>query len=442
VNSAAQTEPARVLAEIAAADLRPRNAEAIVLDWDNSVLAILFKKGRHAMFGSAIIDSAIGVIFGFLAVSLFTSAIVEAINSALKLRAKNLRSAIKELVNDPGFGGYAKALYEHALISPFGPGAGAPPPPKGLDALMAKSYDLGKVIIGRGAKGIAPGTFYRDSKFMPSYIDKSQFAQAFLDVVGLTEPLTNASNLASATNAAAKALKAAAAAQAAPDPIVAATAAIDASLSAIQNDQIRNFLKGVVARAGGDLETAEKQVADWFDSSMDRLSGTFKRKTQFWTFWIALACAALINIDAIHIGRQIWAHPELAHNINMSDLGKLDPANEAAEIDQVATWLGDDFPAGWPGAPFHVVDAGSAPVKAAAQTQTTAAPDTPAIETKRATRLMRPGEFGAALLGWLITAFAALFGAPFWFDTLQSVVRLKGAGPSPQEKKDGSAAAA
>jgi hypothetical protein len=42
----------------------------------------------------------------------------------------------------------------------------------------------------------------------------------------------------------------------------------------------------------------------------------------------------------------------------------------------------------------------------------------------------------------LITAFAALFGAPFWFDTLQLIIRLKGAGPSPQEKKSGAAAAA
>jgi hypothetical protein len=45
-------------------------------------------------------------------------------------------------------------------------------------------------------------------------------------------------------------------------------------------------------------------------------------------------------------------------------------------------------------------------------------------------------------LGWLVTAFATLFGAPFWFDTLQGFVRLKGAGPSPQEKTDKTAASA
>jgi hypothetical protein len=44
--------------------------------------------------------------------------------------------------------------------------------------------------------------------------------------------------------------------------------------------------------------------------------------------------------------------------------------------------------------------------------------------------------------GWLITAFATLFGARFSFDALQQFVRLKGAGPSPEEKRYGSGAAA
>jgi hypothetical protein len=79
------------------------------------------------MFGSTILDVAIGMIFSFLAVSLFTSATVEAINSLLQLRAVNLKSGIMALVNDPRFAGLAKKLYEHALISPLGPGLRQPP---------------------------------------------------------------------------------------------------------------------------------------------------------------------------------------------------------------------------------------------------------------------------------------------------------------------------
>jgi hypothetical protein len=46
------------------------------------------------------------------------------------------------------------------------------------------------------------------------------------------------------------------------------------------------------------------------------------------------------------------------------------------------------------------------------------------------------------LAGWLLSGLSALFEAPFWFDTLQQVARLKGSGPSPAEKKSGDSAAA
>jgi hypothetical protein len=37
-------------------------------------------------------------------------------------------------------------------------------------------------------------------------------------------------------------------------------------------------------------------------------------------------------------------------------------------------------------------------------------------------------------VGWLVTAAAALFGAPFWFDLLQRLVNLRGTGTKPDEK--------
>jgi hypothetical protein len=46
------------------------------------------------------------------------------------------------------------------------------------------------------------------------------------------------------------------------------------------------------------------------------------------------------------------------------------------------------------------------------------------------------------IVGWLITAVATLFGTPFWFDALQQTISLKGAGPSPAEKKANTGAAA
>lgn len=37
------------------------------------------------------------------------------------------------------------------------------------------------------------------------------------------------------------------------------------------------------------------------------------------------------------------------------------------------------------------------------------------------------------MAGWLITATTALFGAPFWFDLMQRVVRMRATGTKPEE---------
>ena len=52
------------------------------------------------MFGSQVLETAIGLIFVFLSVSLITSAIQELIASATKLRALTLRSGLKSMFVD------------------------------------------------------------------------------------------------------------------------------------------------------------------------------------------------------------------------------------------------------------------------------------------------------------------------------------------------------
>jgi hypothetical protein len=42
-------------------------------------------------------------------------------------------------------------------------------------------------------------------------------------------------------------------------------------------------------------------------------------------------------------------------------------------------------------------------------------------------------DFALQVSGWLITATTALFGAPFWFDLMQRVVRMRATGAKPEE---------
>jgi hypothetical protein len=331
------------------------------------------------MFGSTILDVAAGIVFGFLAISLFTSAAVEAINSALNVRVKNLRTGIMALVNDPNFTGMAKQLYEHALISPLGPGVADP------------------------------------LKNAPAYVDKAQFAEALLDITGLS------------------AATPAAAAQAPGPEAVAALTARMATLNnqvanQISDPQIKQLLQGMIARCGGDMGRLKTDLANWFDNGMDRVGGRFKRRTQVMTFVIALLTAFIVNLDTIRVGTALWDEPALADRLKRATIPSSDPktVDEAIASGEQAfaainAMAQDGLPVGWATGHFLDVQDGHG--------------------NWEAIWVAPPSIWYRQVLGWFITAVAALFGAPFWFDALQSIVRLKGAGPSPEEKATNRAAA-
>ncbi len=69
------------------------------------------------MFGSSILEVAIGVIFVYLLLSLICTAINEGIASFINKRGQNLFEGIKNLLNDPTFTGLAQQLYTHGLVN-------------------------------------------------------------------------------------------------------------------------------------------------------------------------------------------------------------------------------------------------------------------------------------------------------------------------------------
>lgn len=181
----------------------------------------------------------------------------------------------------------------------------------------------------------------------PSYIDPLHFGAAFIEAI-----------------------------QALP----AAAADLEAKIAQIGDPQIRQLLLGMYARAGGKVEEIQKQLASWFSAGMARVSGVYKRKAQLFSFLIAFAVAAALNIDTFHLCRVLWEHPA-----NLASLSA--PAAAADALQSLR-----ELPVGRPAAlPFSLV----------------------------------------VFLGWLATGCSALFGAPFWFGLLQRLVNLRGAGPKP-----------
>jgi hypothetical protein len=332
------------------------------------------------LFGSGgVLEVGIGLIFTFLVVSLITGAIIEGITSLVGWRANTLKSGVQSLLNDPNFTGLARQLYAHAAINP----RGTPTTP-----------EAGK----------------------PSYIEKAQFAGALMDILGLSSVVAAAPQAPAAT-AGPPALTTPLT-DAVNTSIGPAAAAVPGAAGA--NPQIAQLINGIIERNLGDPAKVKAEIESWFDNAMDRLSGHYKRWMQFLSFVIALLLAIVLNVDSIIIAKAVWQQPILVEHLKPpagAPAGPSAPAGPAAAAAALTT-LDSYLPIGWPNGLFVTTDEKGEP-------------------------LAQIGKRGwlLAAFGWLITAIATLFGAPFWFDALQKVTRLKGAGPSPDEKKTREAAA-
>jgi hypothetical protein len=100
------------------------------------------------MFGSTVLEVAIGLTFCYGTVALIVSTLQEALAAAFRLRANTLLEGVKTMLNDPGFNALARAVYAHPLVNPHGDGT-------------ARDQ--------------------RDLKAKPSYIEPANFAIALVD---------------------------------------------------------------------------------------------------------------------------------------------------------------------------------------------------------------------------------------------------------------------
>jgi hypothetical protein len=159
------------------------------------------------------------------------------------------------------------------------------------------------------------------------------------------------------------------------------------AIEEIPDPQLRTAMLGMISRAR-DLQQFQDMLAGWFDNAMARMSGAYKRSQLLISLLLSLLLAIMFNIDSIHLFRILWQQPGLA-----AHLKDVPTALDPAVIDSLMA-----LPIGWTRFP-PVLDA----------------------------------DFALQVVGWLITATTTLFGAPFWFDLMQRVVRMRATGAKPEE---------
>lgn len=383
------------------------------------------------MFGSEVLEVGIGLVLIFLFLSLICTAAREGVEMYLRMRAADLERGIRELLDDPNGTGRAREFFAHPLIDSLFKGEYQP------DKLVDKGKAVGK-YMAQDARGM-----------LPSYIPSAHFAAAFVDLVTrgpLQPPPAGAAAGAKPTTFAPASAPAAGAATTQPLSFKTLMDAADK----VQDPYIRRILLTAIDGANNDVERAKAHLETWFNGSMERVSGWYKRRTQQYLFLIGLVAAVGLNVDAVMVARQLLQDKPLREAVVSQaktiagaaekagqDLAALQQKSFAQLTAQMST-IG--FPVGWP-APQLRGCASDMPVirtdaagRKSAETPKAAKPAEPTPNAKAANAAETAtdcAKLGIGLtlaqmaVGWLITALAVMLGAPFWFDVLSRLMVIR-----------------
>jgi hypothetical protein len=353
------------------------------------------------MNGSAILDVAIGIVFLFAMLSLLGTTITELISRAFSLRSKNLKKGLESLLNDPDLKGLAGEVLKHPLI------AGGVAGKKDNDAIHSDA-----------SSGAKPAKNLK----APSYISSKTFAKVLTDIL-------IAKNKNAAKDDAAK-----------DDAAKIRFNSLKGAIEKMGTDKVpgSNELKQVmlslVGEAQSTIEDAEKQVAEWFDDSMDRISGWYKRNIQVCNLVVAALIVVCMNVSTVHVAQSLWTNETLRKtvvaaaskiNCKVPTSGKPAKTGKKAKVDKTTTVV---------------------------KTNETA-PDQNACEKSLNSikKTLQPLPLGwgvyrpdastvwdwvweiiSLLFGWLITILAISLGAPFWFDLLNKLNSIRSTGRKPE----------
>jgi hypothetical protein len=291
-----------------------------------------------------IIDVAIGLVFAYVLLSMLCTLLNEWVARIFRLRSNNLTRGLKQLLSDKKGTGLVREVLGHQLIK---------------------------------------GSAANQEKQKQSYIASDTFARVLIDIIDKE------------SGGAAKAAKT-------------GKDIKDALEKVSLPDDVKSVITGLIDDADTTINDLRKNLQTWFDSSMERISGWYKRKAQLISLIIAIILTIGFNVNTITVGQSLWQNPVLRTQIadevavaieSCKGKGNLEDCSSFREVKKNRDIL-KKFPIGWPESAAGIPSTGSC--------------------------------FFIKIIGWLITALAVSLGAPFWFDVLDKLNSIRSAGLKPK----------
>lgn len=352
------------------------------------------------MLGSTVLDVAIGVVLVFSILSLAATSAREMIEAHLQTRAVHLERGLRELLNDQTGEGLAKQLYNHPIIS----------------SLYRGKYDPVTLLTQPILKRNDAWQRVRFRSSLPAYIPARNFARALLDIAARGEAGSGDSG---------------------SSPI--SFEGLRRNIQTLEQAQLRRALLIALDDAHGDLDRARANLENWFDSSMDRVSGWYRKQTQWILLGLGLAAAVLLNVDALRLATALYQDDAMRSVIvDQADAASSKFASGTSGDIDTATLLNALGCSGT--ATAETIDAGGSVTGSAALTCSQQRleklglpigwsghefiwPGKDGLTLKEAWR--RSNFPWGSIPGWLVTALGVSLGAPFWFDLLNKMMVIR-----------------
>lgn len=357
------------------------------------------------MTGLTVLDVFISLVFIYLLYSLFAMTVIEFITSSFGSRSKNLQTGIDRLLADDN----QSSKWNHTFLNLFYSFS--------TNAFTQFFYKHPSIKY-LGHKGI---------NTKPSYISANRFSSTLVDILkkGYHEESTD--NISASLG------------QILPFDLSELEARIDqlkADLKDLKSkpssssfeieatqeelDFLKNDLQKRLQRFGesfqedlnigpdtkyqlsslwnkseNDIEKFQSLINHWFEEQMDRISGWYKRKVTFLTFLVGFIIAALFNVDTIHLVK------DLSQNETMRTL----------LVDSAQEFIANN--------PDGITE------NMASEQRDYISSVKKEMDQYTSVLSNNKEDNFPAILGWLISAFAFSLGAPFWFDLLNKLMKVR-----------------
>ncbi|MEP6495207.1 MAG: hypothetical protein ABJF01_21150 [bacterium] len=323
-----------------------------------------------------VLDLVIGLAFIYLLLCFVCLAVNEGIATLTNMRAQTLEEGIRSLLHGPTRRwpdlGLANELYAHPLIATL---------------RERRVFPLG------------------DPK-LPSYIPSRTFTLALIDTIRSHTPAGSlAHSMGTLT-----------------DATMLRQAVVDANIPADLTKQLTTLID----ESKGDLDKAKASIDRWFDDGMSRLSAVYKQRIHLIGIAIAFVVTFALDADTIRMARELSNNTALRSAIAAEavQFAQRPPATFSRALTDSTRPRADTL--------FRETNTALDSIRLAGLPlgfKNAPAKDTGIIES---------AGFYARVLwhdlpGLLLTAFAVSLGAPFWFDILNKVVNVRGAGRAPEE---------